>query len=149
MLLVIVGGFALYRGCTPKSGPSREFLALEFAGADADHTGSCYSLETLLIANRIFSTAVYSWESPRKGAWTLTSEEVVQGYNGPAHRFQKFTFERVNDQVRLVAVDASKGLSTDLAKSIDELLAEPNDRKSTPVDRCAKHGGRGYRFRRQ
>lgn len=146
MLLVLFGGFAVYRGCASEDHPSRSFLDLEFAGADAARSGSCYSLETVLFTHRMFSKATRTWSSPRKDAWMLTLDEVTQGYNGPAHAFQKLTFEKFGDQVRLVDVEASKGLPTDVAQNVDALLDAPNDMSSTAVDRCAKDGGTGYKY---
>jgi hypothetical protein len=148
MLLVMFGGFALYRVLGADDHPSRDFLALDFAGADAGHTGSCYSLDTVLFADRLHSKATRTWESARAGQWVLTIEEVVQDYNGPARRFQKMTFEEVDGLVRLTSVDASKGLPLDLRTTIDQLVDEPNEMKSTPVERCAKAGGKGYRYKR-
>lgn len=59
--------------------------------------------------------------------------------------FQNYTLEQHGEQVRLVSVEASEGIPTDLEHNIDGLLVAPNMRRSTPVDRCAK-GGTGYRF---
>jgi hypothetical protein len=146
VLLVMVGGFAIYRGCASEDHPSRAFTNLEFAGADG--TGSCFSLETVLFTNHMFSKATRTWETPREDAWTLQLDEITQGYGGPQHIFQKLTFEKSGDQAKLVSVDASKDLSTDLAKNVDDLLEAPNDMRSTPVDRC-KDGGTGYKFKAQ
>jgi hypothetical protein len=149
MLLVIVLGFLASRGCADEKAPSHEFVELELAGADPDHTGTCYSLSTVLIANGVFGGALRTWVAPRKGAWTLGVENVQQGYNGPVHQFQRLTFEKVGGQVRLVAVEASPGFPTDLKKNIDNLLESPNARRSTPVDRCLKNGGSGYLYSRK
>jgi len=144
MLLVMFGGFALYRGCAAEDRPKRAFLDLEFAGADG--SGSCYSLETVLFTNRMSSKATRSWSSAHDDTWMLTLDEVIQAYNGPSHTFQKLTFEKSGDQVRLVAVDASKDLPTDLKSNVDTLLEAPNGMQSTPVARCAKPGATGYKF---
>jgi hypothetical protein len=146
MLLVLFGGFAFYRGCASEDHPPRTFLDLEFAGADAQRSGSCYSLETVLFTNRMFSKATRTWSSPRKGAWTLTLDEVTQAYNGPVHTFQKLTFEKSGEQVRLVDIEASKGIPTDIAQNVDALLVAPNDMTSTAIERCVKDGGTGYRY---
>ena len=65
MLLVIVGGFLIFRLSSDEEAPSREFTELEFAGADDDHTG------TLLFAQHgarrqspVFSNAARTWTSP-------------------------------------------------------------------------------------
>jgi hypothetical protein len=147
MLLVIVGGFAIYRGVSKEDAPSRDFLDLEFAGADADQSGSCYSLSTVLIANGVFGGTTRTWKAAGKDTWTLRIEAVNQGYNGPVHDFQDFTFEKSGKRVRLTAVDASKGRPTDTSKNIDLLLEAPNDRHSTPVERCLAAGASGYRYK--
>jgi hypothetical protein len=147
MLLVVFGGLAIYRGMSKEEAPSREFLELEFAGADADHTGSCYSLGTVLIANGVFGRATRTWTPGEKGVWTLGVESVSQSYNGPVHEFQNFTFEKAGDQVRLKSVEASKGRPTEVAQNIDLLLEAPDGLRSTTVDRCKHSGATGYHFK--
>jgi hypothetical protein len=142
MLLVIVGGFLTVRYTTREEGPARDFTELEFAD-------SCYSLSTVLIANRFLSGASRTWTAARDDAWTLKLDDIVQGTGGPIRMFQKFTFEKYGDQVRLVAMEASEGLETDLARNVDTLLEMPNERHSTPVDRCQEPGATGYRFVRK
>ena len=139
MLLVIVGGFLSIRYMTKDDEPPRKFTDLEFAD-------SCYSLSTVLVANRFFSGAARTWTSPRDDAWTLKLDDVVQGNGGPVRVFQEFTFEKYDDQVRLVAMDASKGQKIDITHNIDVLLEIPNERHSTPIDRCLQPGAKGYHF---
>jgi hypothetical protein len=139
MLLVIVGGFLAVRYTSREEGPSRGFTELEFAD-------SCYSLSTVLVANRFLSGASRTWTAPRRDAWTLKLDDIVSGPGGPVRMFQKFTFEKYGDQVRLVAVDASEGLDTALAHNVDQLLELPNERHSTPVERCQLPGATGYHF---
>ncbi|HEU4780794.1 MAG TPA: hypothetical protein VFS58_13010 [Steroidobacteraceae bacterium] len=146
MMLVLVGGYLIFRLTSDEDAPSRDFTALEFAGADADHTGSCYSLDTVLIANRIGSTAVRTWTSTHEDAWTLLVDDIIQGTGGPVRDFQKFTFEKHSVQIRLTSVDASKGHPTDVGKNIDWLIDGPRARSSTPIDRCLEPGAAGYRF---
>jgi hypothetical protein len=147
MLLVLVGGFAIYRLSSKEVTPSREFAELELAGADAHHTGSCYSLSTVLVANGIFGRAPRTWTAAGKNSWTLGLETVTQGYNGPLHEFVNFTFEQRDQQIRLASVDASKGRPTAVDRNIDMLLAAPNDRNSTPVARCLEPGASGYLYK--
>jgi hypothetical protein len=144
MVLIIAGAFLINRGCSDEKSPSQEFADLELAGADEEQTGSCYALSTVLVANGIFGNVARTWTSPRENVWTLGLENVVQGYNGPVHVYQNFTFEQVGQQVRLVSVDASEGRSTDITENIDELLRPPNGRKSTPVERCNQPGTDKY-----
>lgn len=146
MLLVVFGGLALYRGLAKEDAPSKRFVELEFAGADAAHTGSCYSLSTVLIANGVFGRAPRTWTAAGKDTWTLGLESVAQGYGGPVHQFQNFTFEKAGDQVRLTAVDASKDRTTDVAKNVDLLLEAPHERRSTPIARCLEAGATGYLY---
>ena len=147
MLLVLVGGFALYRTTHKEVAPSRDFVELEFAGADADRTGSCYSLSTVLIANGVFGGASRTWTAAGPDTWTLGLETITQAYNGPVHEFQNFTFEKSGKTVRLKSVEASKGRTTEIVKNVDQLLEAPNERHSTPVERCLESGSVGYRFK--
>jgi hypothetical protein len=147
MMLVVYGGFLWVRGTSSEKTPSREFAELELAGADADHTGSCYSLSTVLVANGIFGKAPRTWiPGSNQNLWTLSLESIQQGYAGPVHDYQKYTFEKMGEQVRLVSVDVAKGRPADLKSNIDDLLNSPNALGSTPVDRCLKEGGTGYLY---
>jgi hypothetical protein len=149
MLLVMVGGFAIYKFMGKDPTPPRAFTELELASADAEHTGTCYALSTVLVANGVFGNAVRTWSAPDEkndDKWTLTVESVQQAYKGPAHVFQTFTFVRSGEQIRLDSVEASEGLPTEIAANIDRLLEAPHGMKSTPVDRCQKDGATGYRF---
>lgn len=150
-LLVIVGSVALYRSMQQPKSPPRDFLELEFAGADAGRTGSCYSLSTVLVAHTALQDFVLGWQPPDDGedAWTLTIESLHQAPNGgPLHSVRRYTFERVEQSVRLVAVAAPEGTPGDVNTHIDLLLDSPHERRSTPVDRCQVPGARGYRFAR-
>ena len=62
------------------------------------------------------------------------------------YEYQRFTFEKFGEQLRLVSVDASAGFPAEIGANIDRMLEALNARKSTPVDRCLKDGGTGYRF---
>jgi hypothetical protein len=149
MLLVVVGGFAVYRGLAADDAPSRDFIDLELAGPETRHGGTCYALSTVLIANGVSGNTTRTWTAPEQDnedKWMLTLENVIQGYNGPEHRFQKFTFERGGEQVRLISVEASEGLPTGIEASIDRLLEAPHALKSTPVDRCQGASGAGYQY---
>jgi hypothetical protein len=149
MLLLIVGGFTIYKATSKDAAPSRDFTELELAADDEDHTGTCYALSTVLIANGVFGNALRTWSAPdpdNDDRWTLEVENVVQGPSGPEHLFQRFTFEKFGEQVRLVDVEASEGLPTDVVENIDGLLVAPHQRKSTAADRCLKDGGTGYQY---
>jgi hypothetical protein len=146
MLLVMTVGFVVYRMSSTEESPSRDYLELEFAGADSGHTGSCYSLSTVLIANRRGEDEARTWTPGREGEWTLLLDNVIAGNGGPVRAYQKFTFEKRDDLVRLVKVETSENLDPDLTRNIDELVAAPNSLRSTPVDRCLVSGATGYRF---
>jgi hypothetical protein len=146
MLLVMAGAFLVHRSLSKEEAPARDFLELELAAAGAERTGTCYSLGTVLIANRVFSGAARTWTAPRNDAWTLMLDDVTQGSGGPARIFQKFTFEKHGEQVQLVSMEASEGLTTALEENVDALLEAPNERHSTPVDRCLKAAATGYHF---
>ena len=145
MLAVMVGGFFLTKQCSAEKTPPREFTALELAGVDG--SGSCYSLSTVLVAHLVTNKPTVTWESPREGAWKVNLQTVVQGYGGPEHLFRKLTFEQADDKVRLVSVDASKNQPDTIDANLDDLLDAPNALRSTPVDRCGKSGGTGYRYK--
>lgn len=149
MLLVMVGGFALYRMMAAPDSPSRHFLDLELAGADEDHTGGCYSLSTVIVAYTAFTDTQLQWTPAGDDAWTLSIDNVVHGPRGPEHWFQRLTFREQRDQARLIAVEASRGQETLVEANIDALLTAPNQRHSTPVDRCREPGAAGYLFKRK
>src|SRR3954466_10628706 len=95
MLLVMIGTFAAYRLTGADDTPARNFTELELAAADSEHTGTCYSLSTVLIANGVNRNTVRTWSrADNDDEWKLMLEDVVQGPNGPARVFQEFTFAR-------------------------------------------------------
>jgi len=149
MLLLVVVGFLLYRSTSGDKTPAREFTETELAGPAPDYQGTCYALSTVIIANGVFGNVPRAWTSPRKGAWTLTLENVTQGAGGPVREFQTWTFEQHDAQIRLIEADASPQYPKDITENIDRLLVAPNRRGSTPVDRCLKDGGSGYNFRKK
>lgn len=146
MMLVLAGGYLVHHLSSKEDAPSRDFTELEFAGADEEHTGSCYSLSTVLVANRGFNGAVRTWTSPRENAWTLALDSVVQSYGGPVQISRKLTFEKAGTQVRLVSVEASEELPTGLKHNIDALLEGTRELRSTPIERCQQEGATGYLF---
>lgn len=147
MLLVVVGGIGLYRALATPEEPPRSFLDLELSGADPARTGSCYSLSTVLIANLAFSPALREWKAAHDNAWTLSLEDIHQTAAGPLHVFQRFTFEQRAERVELVKVEATEGVNTDPGDTIDALLGPPNERGSTPVERCLGADATGYLFK--
>ena len=86
MLLVMVGGFAIYKFMGKDPTPPRAFTELELASADAEHTGTCYALSTVLVANGVFGNAVRTWSTPDEkndDKWALTVENVQQVQEAP------------------------------------------------------------------
>jgi len=149
MLLIVFGGLAAYRLAGKDDAPSRAWTELELAAADSAHTGTCYSLSTVLIANGANRNVVRTWSRTHEDNdddWTLMLEDVAQGPNGPVRVFQEFTFERHGQQLWLISVEASEGISESLAHNIDGLLDGPHGMRSTPVDRCRAAGATGYLF---
>jgi hypothetical protein len=148
MLLVIIGGFALHRVLSAPESPSRSFLDRELAAPsnDEDHSGTCFALSTVIIANTMFRSASLDWKPAHEHAWTLTIEDLVQDGRGPIHVYQKLTFEERGDLVALVDVEASEGHDIGVTATLDGLLAPANER-STPVDRCLDPGASGYGYR--
>jgi hypothetical protein len=142
---VIVLAFLAYRlfGATDTA-PPRDFLELELLAADNEHTGTCYSLSTVLIANTIgYSNATVSWHRVVPDTWTRRSEEMVQSTRGPTHVWQSITFRRENERILPVAHDSAPDPGPTLVDAIDQLLHAPIERGSTRVQRCLA-GGASY-----
>jgi hypothetical protein len=147
MLLVIAGGIGLYRYNSAPTSPPRDFLDLEFAGNE--ELGSCYSLSTVIVANMIFNSSLVKWQPDGDRTWVLSLDDVQESGRGPVHVYQHYTFRQDGDLAHLVFVDASEGQNTDVTANIDALLQAPNERRSTPVDRCQDPGAEGYHFRKR
>ena len=147
MMLVVAGGIGLYRYTHAPTSPPRDFLNLEFAGNE--DMGSCYSLSTVIVANMIFNSSMLKWEPDGKDTWVLRMDDVQESGRGPVHVYQHYTFRQEGDQAHLVFIDASEGQDTDVPANIDGLLQAPNERRSTPVDRCKEAGAEGYHFIRK
>ena len=114
MMLVIAGGYLVYHLSSKEDAPSRDFTELEFAGADYQHTGSCYSLRTVLNTNRFFSDATRSWSSPREDAWTLALDLSRE----PAQR------ERLRSN--LAAATLRAGRPEDTVRLLTDDVSSPN-----------------------
>jgi len=145
--LTIAIGFLAYRATSSEAVPSRKFTDLELSVPGQE--GSCYSLGTVLVADRIFDNSTRSWKKIGDDEWQLTKERVIQGYGGPSREFSTLTFEKRGKAVELTAVQASPGQPQDPESTLEQLLSEPNDRHSTPVERCNEPGASGYLFKRK
>jgi len=147
LALTLALGFFAFRGGSKDDAPPREFTDLELSLAGEE--GSCYSLSTTLVANGIYGRAPRTWKKTDDGAWQLTVERVVQGFNGPTREFSTWTFERHGKSVELSKVEASPGMPQDPAASLKDLLDSPHTLRSTPVERCLESGATGYLFERK
>lgn len=149
MLLVIVVAFTGYKLMHKATEPSRKFTDLELASPSPGEPGSCYALGTVLVANGLFGQTPRTWKSAGDDAWTLNIERVIQDYNGPKRDYYTWTFEKHGNEVRMSKVEASAGHPQTVDKSLEELLAAPNARHSTPVERCTDPAATGYLFKRK
>jgi hypothetical protein len=145
--LTMVLGFLAYHATSGETAPAREFTDLELSVPGQE--GSCYSLGTVLVADRLFDNSTRTWKKTDDDAWQLTKERVIQGYGGPTREFSTLTFEKHGTAVELTAVVASAGQPQDPEATIERLLSEPNERHSTPVERCSEPGASGYLFKRK
>jgi hypothetical protein len=147
VMLTMVVGFTAHHVMSKEDVPSREFTGLELSLPGGE--GSCFSLSTTFIANRVFGRTARTWKKAGDEAWSLTVERIVDGQGGPTREFTTWTFEQHGRTVELVAVEASPGLPQDPAASLTDLLHAPNSMHSTPVERCLEPGASGYLFRRK
>jgi hypothetical protein len=146
MMLVMAVGFVILRMSSKEESPPRDFLDLEFEGADFEQTGACYSLSTVLIATYPIGGEARTWTSEGDDRWTLLIDDVVRGNGGPVRAFQKLTFEKHENMARLVTVETTKGFDTDLDRNVEWLVRSAHGRRSTPIDRCLEPGAKGYLF---
>lgn len=145
--LTIALGLLAYHALSPRDAPERAFTELELSLPGRE--GSCFSLSTTLIANGIFGKTPRTWKQAGDDSWQLTVESLAQGYAGPVREFSSWTFEKHGKEVELVGVEASPGRPQTPEASLTDLLAAPNARRSTPVDRCREPGASGYLYQRK
>jgi hypothetical protein len=145
LLVVLVASLVLYRWLGPREvGPPRDFLELELLASDTEATGTCFSLNTVLIANSFsYSRGVVSWTANTDSTWSRRTETLEQGYGGQQHHWEVFTFERQGAAVAVIAHESSQDPAPSLQKAVDSLLEAPLERRSTRIERCAS-GARGY-----
>src|SRR6476659_3790110 len=123
MSLLVVLAFTGYRLMHKPHEPPREFTDLELSLPG--EAGSCYALETTLVANGLFGQTPRTWKNTGEDEWQLTVERVVQGYNGPARDFATWTFEKHGKAVELTKIEASAGRPNEPTAALDELLRAP------------------------
>ena len=118
-----------------QSKPPAEIAALELARGDISRTPSCYSLDSMLTANRLdgsASDASAVWTTRVRDEWTMT---VKRGKSWSA-----YTFMREGDVMEPVRLAFSDDLPQDtgMEKAIDDLLAAT---ANGSVPRMARCGG--------
>jgi hypothetical protein len=143
MVLAIVWS----RSCgQTEDAPPREFTELELDAADAEATGTCYSLSTVLIANTYSGPRpVITWTKVSDSVWKRRGEGLNDANSGVQGAWWiEHTFERRDDRVILTDYESSDAREYTAQQVIDALLEAPIERRSTKVDRCI-NGGTGYK----
>ena len=145
MLAVIVGGFFITKQCSAEKIPPRDFTALEFTGVDES------------------GTMLFAEYDPRR----QSPHERIDEHVGIAARRNVAAEARIGGagiwrppapvphvDVRAVRRARASRLgrrveepANTIQSNIDDLLDAPTSLRSTPVDRCGKNGGAGYRYK--
>jgi hypothetical protein len=115
-----------------QSKPPAEIAALEVARGDIARTPSCYSLDSVLTANRLdgsASDASVFWTTRVRDEWTMT---VKRGKS-----WSRYTFVKEGDVMTPVGLSFSDDLPQDtrMEKAIGDLLAATNG-SVLPMARC-------------
>jgi len=118
-----------------QSKPPAEIAALEIARGNIARTPSCYSLDSVLTANRLDGTASDAsvfWTTRVRDEWTMT---VKRGKS-----WTRYTFVREGDVMTPVGLSFSDDLPQDtgMEKAIGDLLAAT---ANGSVPRMARCGG--------
>ena len=111
------------------SDPPAEYSALELTRADAAATPSCYSLQSVLVANNLTGSARRSWSTRVKDEWTL---RIDNGRDWRAYRFTRDGDLVVPSQV--VSSDDLPQIGTQ--EAIDAWLKTAVDKQAAKVKRC-------------
>lgn len=131
VLTAITAVAAIYFVFTSRhADPPTEYTALELATVGAATTPSCYSLQSVLVANNLAGGAKRSWSERVRNEWTLRID------NGRDWRTYRFT--REGDLVvptQVVSSDKLPQISTD--EAIDAWLAAAAARNAPKMARCA------------
>jgi hypothetical protein len=145
--VLIVFAIVWSRSCgQTEDAPPREFTELELGAADAEATGTCYSLSTVLIAN-VYSgpRPVITWTRVSDTVWKRRYEGVHDANSGLQGAWWiEHTFEQRDPKVVLTGYESSDAREYTSQQVLDSLLEAPIERRSTQVDRCI-NGGTGYR----
>ena len=140
-LLAIVSVYLLHRAFgAHEPEPPQSFLDSELAlNADATR-GSCYALDTVLVADfALRRDLVRSWSTPTRDSWQLRVEGMGGMPNAPQHFARLYRFEKHARRVTLADVeseDSARPQSTDAA--LEELLRGPTQRHSTRITDCVE-----------
>jgi hypothetical protein len=140
-LLAIVGVYLLHRAFgAHEPEPPRSFLDAELALNAEATRGSCYALDTVLVADfALRPDLVRSWSTPARDSWRLRIEGVGGAPNEPRHFARIYQFEKHDGRVTLAGVeseDSARPQSADDA--LQELLRGPKARHSTRIVNCAE-----------
>jgi len=130
LLTVLSGGVAIYFVLSARhTDPPPEFAALELAQGGASTTPSCYSLQSVLVANNLTGGAQRSWTTRVKDEWTL---RVDNGRDWRTYRFARSDDLVVPMQV--VSSDKLPQIGTQ--EAIDAWLAQAAAKHVAKVKRC-------------
>jgi hypothetical protein len=111
------------------SDPPPEYTALELTTGGAAPAPSCYTLQSVLVANNLTGTAKRTWSQRVKNEWTLRID------NGRDWRSYRFT--REGDLVvpsQVVSSDKLPQIGTQ--EAIDAWLKAAADKNAAKVQRC-------------
>jgi len=110
------------------------YTALEMATADVATTGSCYSLASVLHANRLEAGA-----SDLKILWTMRVRDEWHLRMERGRRWREFWFTREGDFVVPIQYVVSENHDrTKLKDAVGNLLAAPALKDQPKVARCAQ-----------
>jgi hypothetical protein len=114
------------------STPPADIAALELARGDIEETGSCFSLGSVLTANRLDGTASdvdVSWSTRVRDEWTLRVEK--------GKSWSAYTFIRQEGRMLPVRLAFSDDLpQLGMAEAMEELLAATANGSVPRVKRC-------------
>jgi hypothetical protein len=130
--LVLIGVALWFVFAQRQSQPPAELAALELVRGDLNDTGSCFSLGSVLVANRLdgsASDAGVVWTTRVRDEWTL---RVQRGES-----WRAYTFVKEPGRVRPVRVAFSDDLpQVGVEKAVDELLVATENGSVPRVKRC-------------
>jgi len=131
VLTVISAAVAIYFVLANRhADPPPEYTALELMTAGAAPAPSCYSLQSVLVANNLTGTAKRTWSERVKNEWTLRID------NGRDWRSYRFTREG-DLVVPSMVVSSDKLPQIGTQEAIDAWLKAAADKNVPKMQRCA------------